>query len=79
MTDANTPPKQPIVVQLIAGQTYAWCRCSQSKKQPFCDGSHKGTGLMPLIFKADATKEAWLCNCKKTKTAPYCDGTHKTL
>jgi len=34
---------------------------------------------MPLIFKADATKEAWLCNCKKTKTAPYCDGTHKTL
>ena len=29
----------PIIVE--EGKTYYWCQCGLSKKQPFCDGSHK--------------------------------------
>lgn len=41
--------------------------------------SHKGTGLAPLVWTADESKEVWLCQCKQTKKAPYCDGTHKSV
>ena len=79
MAEPKIAAKQPVAIKLEAGKTYAWCRCGQSKGQPFCDGSHQGTGFQPLVFKADATKEAWLCQCKRSKNAPYCDGSHKTL
>ena len=55
---------------------YAWCACGKSDKQPFCDGSHKGTAFSPIIM--DNEKEgniAW-CGCKSTSNPPYCDGTH---
>ena len=48
-------------------------------KQPFCDGSHKGTDFSPIIV--DNVKEgniAW-CGCKATGNSPYCDGTHGKL
>ena len=32
--------KQPYVVILEKGKNYAWCECSESQTQPFCDGSH---------------------------------------
>lgn len=69
---------QPIEVQVKANQTYYWCRCGKSAKQPFCDGSHKGTEFVPLEFTAQETKSVWLCVCKKTGNAPFCDGTHKS-
>jgi len=56
-----------------------WCACGRSKTQPFCDGSHKGTGLTPVQFKAEESKTVWLCGCKQTKGRPMCDGTHKSL
>ena len=71
--------KSPYKVDLKAGEKYFWCTCGQSGKQPFCDGSHKGTGLMPMIFKADEDKSAWLCGCKHTGGKPFCDGTHSKL
>ena len=58
---------------------YAWCAYGKSEKQPFCDGSHKGTEFSPIIV--DNTKEgsiAW-CGCKATGNSPYCDGTHSKL
>ena len=50
--------------------------CGQSKKQPFCDGSHKGTEFTPLAYKAEETKKMFFCACKQTNNAPFCDGSH---
>jgi CDGSH-type Zn-finger protein len=71
--------REPFKVDVEAGKAYFWCACGRSQKQPFCDGSHKGTGLTPVQYKADATRPVWLCGCKRTKSAPMCDGTHKSL
>ena len=79
MSEPKIAAKQPAAVMLEEGKTYAWCRCGESKGQPFCDGSHRGTGLSPIVWKADEQKEAWLCQCKRTKNPPYCDGTHRTV
>jgi len=67
----------PVKVQLVAGQTYAWCACGRSENQPFCDGSHQGTGLDPVVFTAEEDSDVWLCMCKQTANQPLCDGSHK--
>lgn len=69
----------PYEVKTEAGKTYYWCACGKSKTQPFCDGSHKGSGKEPVAFTADESKTVWLCGCKATRTPPYCDGSHKSL
>lgn len=79
MTTPTPAQKSPYKVALEAGKEYWWCACGRSKTQPFCDGSHKGTGLAPLGFKPDQTGDAWLCGCKATAGKPYCDGSHKKL
>ena len=69
----------PKGVQLEKGKAYYFCRCGRSKDQPFCDGSHEGTGLEPLAFTAREDGEAWLCRCKQSKDFPYCDGSHEQV
>jgi CDGSH-type Zn-finger protein len=71
--------KAPYGIDVEAGKTYYWCTCGRSAKQPFCDGSHKGTGLAPLAYQPAEAGKAWFCGCKATTKSPLCDGTHKKL
>lgn len=68
----------PIKVDVEAGEKYAWCSCGESSNQPFCDGKHKGTEFLPLVFEAEKTESLWLCACKQTKKGPKCDGSHSS-
>jgi CDGSH-type Zn-finger protein len=79
MAEPKIAQKSPYGVQVEAGKNYFWCACGQSKNQPFCDGSHKGSEFTPVQYKSDATKQVWFCGCKHTKNRPLCDGTHSRL
>ena len=68
--------KRPFPIEVESGSDYFWCSCGKSKKQPFCDGSHKGTEFLPLVFKAEQSKKVFFCTCKQTKDQPLCDGSH---
>ncbi len=67
---------KPVIVELEKDKTYAWCACGKTKNEPFCDGSHKKTDIIPLKFTAEKNGKFSLCTCKQTKKAPFCDGTH---
>lgn len=78
MADPKIAAKLPTVVELEPGK-YFWCACGQSKKQPFCDGSHAGSEFTPVPFDVSEKKTVYLCQCKHSKNKPFCDGTHKSL
>lgn len=70
--------RKPCILDLEPGE-YHYCTCGRSKGQPFCDGSHAGTGFSPLAFTVQEKKRMALCACKHTGHAPQCDGTHSKL
>jgi mannose-6-phosphate isomerase-like protein (cupin superfamily)/CDGSH-type Zn-finger protein len=70
---------KPFLVSLEGGRTYYWCACGRSATQPFCDGSHRGTGIVPRELIAPRTEEVLLCGCKQSCAAPFCDGAHTNL
>ncbi|MEZ5967421.1 MAG: CDGSH iron-sulfur domain-containing protein [Planctomycetota bacterium] len=74
----DLPQKQPYVLQVSPGR-YAWCACGRSANQPYCDGSHRGTGFVPVLHEVtEATRVAW-CGCKRSANQPLCDGSHGKL
>ena len=80
MSDApKIAQASPYAVEVEAGKTYFWCTCGQSDKQPFCDGSHKGSDFNPLKWEAPESKKVFFCGCKHTDKAPLCDGSHSKL
>ncbi len=78
MSEPVIVQKSPYAVELEPGK-YWWCACGRSANQPFCDGSHKDTGINPVPFEVEESKKVWLCGCKHTKTQAFCDGTHSKL
>jgi CDGSH-type Zn-finger protein len=70
---------KPVAVELSAGDEYYFCTCGKSGNQPFCDGSHAGTGFVPRAFTAESDGDAYLCQCKQSANAPFCDGAHARL
>lgn len=79
MAEPIVAQKSPYPVEVEAGKKYFWCACGRSKNQPFCDGSHKGTGITPLAYEPAQAKKLWFCGCKTTKNRPLCDGSHNAL
>ena len=76
MTIPQRAANTPIGVDVVEGKSYFWCTCGKSSKQPFCDGSHKGTKFLPMLFKAEQSQKVFFCTCKRTKDQPLCDGSH---
>ena len=78
MVQARRAGDAPIGIDVEAGKSYWWCSCGQSKNQPFCDGSHKGSDFTPVKFDATEAKKLYFCACKATANQPLCDGSHKS-
>ncbi|ACB32705.1 zinc finger CDGSH-type domain protein [Leptothrix cholodnii SP-6] len=79
MSQPHIAQKAPFPVAVEAGKSYWWCACGQSRNQPFCDGSHKGSAFSPMEYKAAEAGTVYFCGCKHSAKAPLCDGTHKSL
>ena len=71
-----TKRDEPFVRDEPAGEHW-WCACGKSERQPYCDGSHRGGPVGPVIVTFDAPREVAWCGCKLTLTPPLCDGDHE--
>lgn len=79
MAEPMIAQKAPFRAEVEAGRSYWWCACGRSARQPFCDGSHKDTGIEPVKHVAEVSGSVWFCGCKQTAGPPLCDGRHKAL
>ncbi len=79
MTEPVPARKGPYKASVEKGKKYFWCACGRSAKQPFCDGSHAGSGITPVAYQAPESRDAWFCGCKASADKPFCDGTHSKL
>ena len=70
--------REPLKTKLATG-TYLYCQCGYSSEQPWCNGSHHGTKIKPLIVDIANERNVSICTCKLTKSPPYCDDSHKTI
>jgi CDGSH iron-sulfur domain-containing protein 3 len=77
MTNPVRAAETPFAVNVEQGKDYWWCSCGQSKTQPFCDGTHKGSSFTPIKYSAPESKEVYFCGCKASANMPLCDGSHK--
>jgi len=79
MPEPKIAKKGSYHVDVEAGKSYYWCACGQSASQPFCDGSHQGSGFSPVKYDATEFKNVHFCGCKHTANPPICDGSHRQL
>ncbi|MCR4315370.1 MAG: CDGSH iron-sulfur domain-containing protein [Planctomycetes bacterium] len=70
--------KGPILVDEVPG-VFAYCTCTKSANHPYCDGSHRGSGMFPVKVEVKVAKKSAICGCTHSSNKPYCDGTHATL
>ena len=78
MEDPVIADKKPKLMDVDPG-VYFWCTCGKSANQPFCDGSHKGTGYAPRKVEITEAKKVAFCMCKHSKNGAMCDGSHASL
>ena len=77
MTKPFRASDTPFAANVEQGKDYWWCACGQSKNQPFCDGTHKGSTFTPIKYSATDSKTVYFCGCKGSANKPLCDGSHK--
>jgi CDGSH-type Zn-finger protein len=70
--------KKPYIIEEEPGTKF-WCACGRSKSQPYCDGSHKGTGITPVKVEITEKKKVAWCGCKHSAKGAFCDGSHRNL
>ena len=70
--------KKPYIIEEEPGTKF-WCACGRSKNQPYCDGSHKGTGITPVKVEITEKKKVAWCGCKHSAKGAFCDGSHRNL
>lgn len=78
MEQPEIAQKAPYVIE-EKPNIYRWCSCGKSSKQPYCDGSHKGTEFRPVAVEITEEKKVAWCGCKQSSKGAFCDGTHKKL
>ena len=79
MADPVVAQASPYMTDVEEGKSYTWCACGRSANQPFCDGSHAGTGIEPVSYTATESKRVRFCGCKASKKGALCDGSHNNL
>ena len=79
MSEPVIAQKEPYAAEVEAGRQYWWCACGRSKNQPYCDGSHSVTDIVPVAYEATESKTVYFCGCKQSGNKPLCDGTHSSL
>ncbi|CRG99091.1 CDGSH iron-sulfur domain-containing protein, putative [Plasmodium relictum] len=65
----------PYLVKVEKKKVYWYCTCGTSKIQPWCDGSHKGTGFKPMMYIPQSSGYRLLCGCKQSLHKPHYDFT----
>ena len=70
MSEADIPQKAPFKETVQQGKTDFWCNCGKSARQPFCDGSHKGSGFEPVKFTAEENGEVYFAGAKPPPNNP---------
>ena len=78
MAEPKIAQRSPYVLRVEPG-TLFWCACGHSQSQPFCDGSHRGTGITPVKVEVTEPGSVAFCGCKHSGKGHLCDGTHRTL
>lgn len=65
----------PVIKELERG-VYNWCSCGKTSTAPFCDNSHEGTPVKPLVIKVKEKRKIAFCACGRSRNIPFCDGSH---
>ena len=55
-----------IKIEVEESKSYFWCSCGKSSKQPFCEGSYKGSEFSPVVYNWEITKKMFFCTRKQT-------------
>lgn len=72
----KSPQLKPYFLEIDEGVKYYWCSCGKSNSQPWCDGSHRGTGFRPVPYIPPYDMTSMICGCKHSETRPFCNMTH---